>query len=199
MNKYVLLLALILLPSLAFAEGKAALGVQGGATFSDFHVKNGSFASQYGSKDGWLLGVYGEIGVWTLTFRPEINYVTKGYTVANMAEVNNRYVEIPLLLKFNPFGRFFLSPFIVVGPQWSYHLNSDVTLANATIAYNNSVVKSDISGVAGLGLEFNVSERIGANVQGRYGFGLRDVDESTTEVRTRAFYAIVGLSVRDAF
>jgi hypothetical protein len=199
MKNLFLLALLISFSPAAFAEGKAAIGVQGGLTFPDFHVKNSTFASQYGNKDGWLVGLYGEIGLWTITFRPELNYVTKGYTVANTAEVNNRYLEIPLLLKFNPFGDFFLSPFIVVGPQWSYHMSTDTTLANTTVTYTNTADKSDLSGVAGLGLEFNISEGIGANFQGRYSFGLRDVDDTATEVRTRAFYAIVGLSMRNAF
>ncbi|MGZ3741608.1 MAG: hypothetical protein ACXVB9_19690, partial [Bdellovibrionota bacterium] len=49
-----------LAPGGAFAEGKVALGVQGGLTFPDYHFTNTSPAAQYGNKNGWLGGVFGE-------------------------------------------------------------------------------------------------------------------------------------------
>lgn len=192
-------LALGLAPANGHADGKVALGAQGGLTFPDFNVKNSTIGGLYDNKNGWLAGLYLEFGVWALTLRPELNYVTKGYTLANTAEVRNRYLEVPVLLKINPLSAAPISPFIVLGPQWSRHVSSDVTLLGTTTSFSNTVDDWDLAGVAGLGLEFNISENIGFNFQGRYSYGFRDVDTSTTEIRTRGFYALAGLSIQDAF
>jgi len=71
----------------------------------------------------------------------------------------------------NPFGEFVVSPFIVLGPSWSTRLSSDVKLLGTTTTFNNSNDDWDIAGVAGAGVEFNVAENLGLNVQGRYNFG----------------------------
>ncbi len=179
----------------AAAEGKIALGAQGGLTFPNFKVKNNSPANQYSNKNGWLAGVYAEIGLWSITLRPELNYVTKSFTIANVAEVKNHYVEIPLLVKINPLADMVVSPFILFGPQWSKQTSADVTVLGSTTSYTNTADQWDLAGVAGLGLEFNVSEHVGINLQGRYAYGFRNIDSSTTEVKTRCFYALGGLAI----
>ncbi len=145
----------------AWAEGKIAIGPQGGLTFPDYHVKNTSPAAQYGNKDGWLAGLFVEFGVWTITLRPEINYVVKSYTVGNSVEVKNHFV---------------VSPFLVLGPQWTYNRKSEVTVSGTTTSFRNTADDWDLAGVAGLGIEFNISEKIGLNLQGRYSYGFRHRD-----------------------
>ncbi len=183
----------------AWAEGKIAIGPQGGLTFPDYHVKNTSPAAQYGNKDGWLAGLFVEFGVWTITLRPEINYVVKSYTVGNSVEVKNHSFEVPVLLKINPLSDFVVSPFLVLGPQWTYNRKSEVTVSGTTTSFRNTADDWDLAGVAGLGIEFNISEKIGLNLQGRYSYGFRDIDTSATEIRVRSFYALAGLSFQDAF
>lgn len=190
--------ALALFPLMSRADegvgGRFAFGPQGGLTFPGFHVKNSTISGLYGNKNGWAGGLFLEFGLWTITLRPELNYVTKGYTVGNSVEVRNRYVEVPVLVKINPFSDFVVSPFIVVGPQWSKQVSADVTVSGATTSYNNTATNWDVSAVAGLGLEFNVSDSVGISVQGRYSYGFRDVDSSTTEVHERGFYALGGVA-----
>jgi hypothetical protein len=182
-----------------YGEGKVAVGVQGGLTFPEFNFKNTSPSSQYGNSDGWLGGVFGEFGIWTITLRPELNYVVKPYTVANIAKVRNHSIEIPVLVKINPLSGFIVSPFLLVGPQWSKQIRSDVTVLGSTRSFNDTADRWDIAGLVGVGLEFNVSEDIALNFQGRYALGFRDIDSSSAEVKTRAFYALAGLSVQNAF
>ncbi|HEY8278284.1 MAG TPA: outer membrane beta-barrel protein [Bdellovibrionota bacterium] len=203
MNKIRIFLAAILLAGIgtssAWAEGKIAIGVQGGITLPDFYVKNATFPGTYGNRDGWLAGMFLEFGVWSITLRPELNYVIKGYSVANTADVTNRYLEVPVLLKINPLSDSVISPFLLLGPQWSKHLGSKVETRAGAAAYTNTVTDWDLSGIAGLGIELNISEHVGLNIQGRYSYGFRDVDSSATEIRTRGFYALAGLSIQDAF
>ena len=144
--------------------------------------------------NGYLAGVFFELGIWALTLRPEANFVEKGYRFNGVAEVKHRYLEIPVLLKFNPFNDAVVSPFIVVGPSWSKHLNEKVTLLGTTTTYNDHADRWDAAGVAGAGIEFNLSEKVGLSVQGRYNFGMRDLDDTATEIRSRGLYAIGGLA-----
>lgn len=174
-------------------DGKFAFGPQGGLVFSDYSVENAPFGRTYDDENGFIAGLFFEFGLWTVTLRPEINYVEKKFTVANTAEVTNKYVEIPLLLKVNPFSDFVVSPFIVLGPSWSNHLESDVKLLGVTTTYDNTADDWDIAGVGGLGVEFNVAENLNLSVQGRYNFGFRDIDKSSAEVKSRGIYALGGL------
>ncbi|MGZ3650862.1 MAG: porin family protein [Bdellovibrionota bacterium] len=192
-------LALVLSPLAARSEGKIAIGPQGGLTFPNFQVKNSTISGLYGNKSGWLGGVFVEFGLWSITLRPELNYVTKGYTVANVAEVKNHYLEVPVLLKINPLAGMVVSPFLVVGPQWSRQVSESVTPVAGTTTYSNTVTDWDLSGVAGLGVDINFSEHIALQLQGRYSYGFRDVDTSTTEVKTRDFYTIAGLAIQSPF
>lgn len=179
----------------ANAEGKFSLGVQGGLTFPDYRFKNTSPAAQYNNKDGWLVGAFAEMGVWSVTLRPEINYVTKPYSVGSDVEVKNHYIEVPLLLKFNPFGDFVVSPFFLLGPQWSKQIDSEVSTSAGSTTFQNTVDGWDIAAVAGAGVEFNVTDKVGINVQGRYAYGFRDIDGSAIEAKPRAFYLLGGLSI----
>lgn len=175
-------------------DGKFAFGPQGGLVYPNYSASNLPAGSQLDDNSGYLAGVFFEFGLWTVTLRPELNYVVKGYTLSSTAEVEHKYLEIPVLLKVNPFGDFVVSPFLVLGPSWSYHLESDVKLLGSTTTYDNRTDNWDIAGVAGAGVEFNVSENIGMNVQGRYNFGFRDIDDTSAEVRSRGLYALAGLS-----
>ncbi|MGZ3741492.1 MAG: outer membrane beta-barrel protein, partial [Bdellovibrionota bacterium] len=136
----------------------------------------------------------GEFGLWSITLRPELNYVTKSYTVANVADVKNHFIEVPVFLKFNPLGSFPVSPFILVGPQWSKQTSADVTTVAGATSYTNTATGWDIAAVAGLGVELNVMGSVGLEVQGRYAYGFRNIDSTSAEVKTRAFYALAGLS-----
>lgn len=184
----------------ASTDGKIAVGLQGGITVPEFKVKNSSISNTYERKDGWAGGIFFEFGIWTLTLRPEVNYVRKGYTIANVADVQNEYLELAALLKFSPFGDGVVSPFILVGPQWSKQMKTEVTRrAGSALLYVNTADEWDLAAVGALGVDFNLSEYIALGLQGRYIFGFRDIDKSTTEVKQRAFYALANLTFQNAF
>lgn len=194
-------LALALSPIAAHAEGKIAIGPQGGFTFPNFHVKDQTIGSTYSNRNGWLAGLFLEFGVWAVTLRPEVNLVTKGYTVANVANVTNRYLEIPVLLKLNPFGEFAVSPFLVVGPQWSKRISDKVEpIGGGAATFSNTATDWDLQGLAGLGIDINFSSHLALELQGRYGYGFRNVNTSpATDITMLGFYALAGLSIQDAF
>jgi len=181
-------------------DGKVAVGLQGGITIPDFKVSNSSISNTWERKDGWIGGIFFEFGIWTITVRPEVNYVRKGYTIARVTEVKNDYVQLAALLKFNPFGAGVFSPYILLGPQWSKQVKTEVTpAAGSTVVFNNTADNWDIAAVGGLGFEFNVSEYIALGLQGRYVFGFRDIDTSTTEVKQRDFEALANITFQNAF
>ena len=190
---------LVLSAPLARAEegtsGKISFGPQGGYVWPNFEVNRPNVTTK--NHNGYLAGVFLEFGIWALTLRPELNYVEKGYEVSNTAEITHRFLEVPVLLKFNPLNDAVVSPFIVLGPSWSNHLGSKVKLLGTTTRYDDNLNRWDVAGVAGAGIEFNLSHNFGMNLQGRYNFGFRDIDSSANEIRSRGLYAIVGLSIQD--
>lgn len=177
-------------------DGKIAFGPQGGIVFSNFNTNgNAPFGNNFDKDTGWMAGAFLEFGIWSVTLRPEANFVQTGYNVVG-AEVKNRYLEIPLLLKVNPFADSVVSPFLVVGPSWSKHLSTDVSALGGTAGVNYEG-RNFWSGVAGLGIEFNVAQNVGLNIQGRYNFGLGDADRTGAEIRSRSVYALAGISIQN--
>jgi opacity protein-like surface antigen len=189
------LCTIFITPSLARADdaAKFEIGAQGGPAFTNFQVSS-PLTSQVSNPNGWVGGLYLELGFPFLTLRPEANYVTKGFQLNNVAKVENHYFEVPVLLKFNPFGNFLVSPFLLVGVAWSWYLNSDVTLLGGTTGYTNSADRPDFTGVAAAGAEVNLTEHFILSAQLRYNLGLRTID-NTNNVKTRAWYALAGLGV----
>ena len=189
-------MVLALSPLAARADNsKFAVGPQGGLTFPNFHAASNSptFGSAYSNKTGWLGGVFFEFGVWSVVLRPEANYVQKSFSVADV-KVNNHYVEIPLLVKFNPFGDFAISPFIVLGPQWSKQVGDSVTSGSTTVFNNTTSSSWDVSAVGGVGFDVNFSDHLAFELQGRYSYGFHDVSNNSANVKMRDFYTIAGLS-----
>jgi outer membrane protein W len=179
------------------ADGKIGFGLQGGAVFTDFSRSNTPVGVNYENRTGYMGGAFVEFGLWTITLRPEANYVVTKYNVGTLAEIKNKYLEIPLLLKINPFADSVVSPFIVLGPSWSKHLGTDVSVLGTTATFNNTNDDDFWSGVAGVGVEFNVAENIGLSFQGRYNFGLSDTDTSTQEVKARSIYGMAGITIQN--
>ena len=172
--------------------GKFTIGPQGGYVWPNWSTKNSTVNRE--NDNGYLAGIFLEAGVWALTLRPEVNYVEKGYKVSNVAEVKHRFLEIPVLLKFNPFAAGVVSPFILVGPSWSKHLSAKTTVLGSTTTFNDNIDRWDVAGVAGAGIEFNLSEHLGLQLQARYNFGFRDIDSSSSEIKSRGLYGMGGLA-----
>lgn len=184
---------------LAHAEdggsGKIAFGPQGGWVWPNFKVDRPNVKKE--NLDGYMAGVFLEFGIWALTLRPEVNYVEKGYTLSNVAEVTHKYIEVPALLKFNPWNDAAVSPFLLVGPSWSKHIGQKVKVLGTTTNYSDNAGDWDLAGVGGLGIDFNIGHNLGLSAQARYNFGVRDLDSSSSNVRSRGLYGIVGLSIQD--
>lgn len=181
-------------------SGKVAVGVQGGPTFAEFHERNTGAGVTFDGKTGWMGGLFFEFGIWTITLRPEVNYVRKEYSVGNFADIETERLELNALLKFNPLGPGVVSPFLLIGPQWSNHLDTKVTnRAGATVASVATGNKWDLAGVGAVGIDFNFSESFALGAQGRYVFGFRDLDDSTVELKTRDVQALLSLTFQDAF
>jgi outer membrane protein W len=165
-------------------DSKFAIGPQGGLTFPNYHVVSDSST---------LGGIFMEFGVWSVVLRPEANYVQKGFTVGSV-KVDNHYVEIPLLVKFNPFGDFAISPFIVLGPQWSKQVGESTSNNGTTVFTNNTHSSWDVSAVGGVGFDVNFSDHIAFELQARYSYGFHNIGDSTTNIKARDFYTIAGIS-----
>ncbi len=181
-------------------SGKFALGLQGGLTFADFDQKNTGVGTGFSSKTGWMGGLFLEFGLWTITLRPEVNYVRKKYDIGSSAEMETNRLELNALLKLSPFGPMIISPFILIGPQWSNHLDTKVNNRSGfTVAGVSTAEEWDLAGVAGLGLDINVAESIALGAQGRYILGFRDLHDGGANLKTRDVQALATITFQDAF
>ena len=182
-------------------EGKIAFGAQGGVVFTNFKTNGAPSGQTFDNVNGFLGGAFLEFGAFAITLRPEINYVRTGSDISvggvKVAGYKNNYLEIPLLVKINPFGKSVVSPFIVVGPSWSKHLSTSSEVLGANLPNINYEGRNFWSGVAGVGVEFNIADNIAMNVQGRYNFGLSNQSNNDTEVKSRSIYGIAGISIQN--
>ncbi|RZA08857.1 MAG: PorT family protein [Proteobacteria bacterium] len=184
------------------SDGKIAFGGQGGVVFSNFKNDGTPNNQTFENVNGFVGGAFMEFGTFGITLRPEINYVRTGadYSVSGtkVAGYRNNYLEIPLLVKINPFAKSAVSPFILVGPSWSKHLS---TTTDSVIGAGPSINYQDQnfwSGVAGVGVEFNLGENVAMNVQARYNFGLSNQSSSdNVDVKSRSIYGIAGISFQN--
>lgn len=204
--KSLLFVSAVAMGAPAFAEeanptsGKFAFGLQGGPTFAKYYERNTGAGTAFDSKTGWMGGIFFEFGIWTMTLRPEANYVKKEYGVGALADVSVERLELNALLKFNPLGPGAISPFLLIGPQWSKHMKTNVSSrSGTTVATVRAGDEWDLAGVGAAGIDFNLSESFAIGAQGRYVFGFRDLDNSTAELKTRDVQALLSLTFQDAF
>jgi len=179
--------------------GAFGIGVHGGVNLNDLNVdKNVSstISATESSGTGPVVGLHFEFGTSQFMIRPEINYSVHKYTLANVADVSHKYIEIPVLFKFallpSP-----IQPFLEIGPQFGFHLSDDTTALGTTTTYNDSAHTMNVAGVGGAGLRLDLVQNLAIEAEGRYVFGITDLSSNNDfTVKTRGFQVLGGLTVR---
>jgi hypothetical protein len=162
-------------------NAQISVGVKVGANLADTRV-NGliqNLAPEQTSYTGFTAGIVAEVPVLgSLSFRPELNYIQKGFTVAQTFDVNLigvemplgvkartrlNYIELPLLLKYN-LGTDLAKAYFIGGPSIAYAANAelrpvaslliDINLPHINIDLGNDIYQRfELSGVLGAGGE----------------------------------------------
>jgi Outer membrane protein beta-barrel domain len=183
-------------------HAQISVGVKIGANFADTRVDGllENLAPEQTSFTGFTAGVMAEIPMINgLSFRPELNYIQKGFTVSQSFDVDLigidmevgakartriNYVELPLLLKYS-IGSDMARVYAIAGPSIAYAANAelnpvatfivDFNLPSIPINLDNNIYNRwEISGVLGAGGEVKAgSGKVFADA--RYNIGLTNM------------------------
>jgi Outer membrane protein beta-barrel domain len=156
-------LFILALFSIVTLEAQVSVGVKVGANFADTRV-NGlieNLTPEQTTFTGFTAGVVAELPVLgNLTFRPELNFIQKGFTTAQSFDVELlgidmpigakartriNYIELPLLLKYN-IGNETAKAYVIAGPNISYAANAELRpVATLLVDFNLPSVNIDMS------------------------------------------------------
>jgi hypothetical protein len=201
MKKQILLLASVIISTLAMAQDKPHFGVRGG--FSSASMKgdavnslqnlldftNGAISTT--SHSGFYGGGYVNIPISKeLSVEPAMYYTQKGYTMTGKlnikgadflgingkAQLNSQYIDVPVVLKGTMGGLQ-----VFAGPQISYLTKADLHTTAGALGFNvvNSTSDAtaqfnrwDMGLTGGIGYQFSN----GLNITAAYDHGLSKVD-----------------------
>ncbi len=188
--------------SLLFAislDAQYSIGAKIGVNFADTRVDGllGDLAPEQTTYSGFTAGIVAEIPlVNALSFRPEINYIQKGFTVGKAFDVSLlgidmpigakaktriNYIEMPLLLKYS-YGTDDAKVYAIAGPNISYASSAELRpIATLIIDFNLPRVninlgddiynRMEVSGTMGLGGEIKAGNgKIFADARYTLGF-----------------------------
>lgn len=182
--------------------GQFSLGIKVGANIADTRV-NGqidNIVPEQTNYPGFTAGIVAEIPMNSnLSFRPEINFIQKGFTISQSFDVSLlgvdmpigakaktrvNYLEVPLLLKY-AVGTEVAKVYAIAGPSVSYATSAelrpvatlilDFNLPRVPINLNDDIYqRMEVSGVLGIGGEIATrSGKIFADA--RYNLGLTNM------------------------
>ncbi|HKK27162.1 MAG TPA: porin family protein [Gemmatimonadota bacterium] len=205
--------AVVLALGLAFTARPAqaqsiGIGVQGGASFSDFNVSDPSV--DLSSRTGYRIAGVVRIGLGgVLGLESGVGLVQKGSVepasssgLTSDLNYNVDYIDIPLLLTLSiPTGPAPIHPRLFAGPQANFQSSCSISFSSASTDCTDSnglATKSTTWGlVFGGGLDFPVGGPLALTVDGRYELGLTDINDTTdpnaTSVKNRSFVISGGL------
>lgn len=187
------------------ADAQISVGGKIGVNFADTRV-NGlleNYTPDQTTYTGFTAGVMAEIPMTSaLSFRPELNYIQKGFTVSQAfdvellgidmpigAKANTRlnYMEMPLLLKYS-IGSDQTKVYAIAGPNIAYATSAelrpvatfiiDFNLPRIPINLDNDIYNRwEVSGVVGVGGEVKAGPGK-IFMDGRYNLGFTSMLEN---------------------
>jgi hypothetical protein len=190
MKRSCLAIAVAALCSLPVAARAQGLGILGGLSYGSVPNSNTSGAGSLDANSGFAVGVGAETG-GMFGFGINALYAQRGYKSTIIGDSRKlSYVDVPLYFRFsipNPVA----TPFALAGPQVALELNCDSNGGNCP----SGRTKTTVDGVAAIGVKFPMLA--GLSVQGRYIYGLQDLNYGTVSnqnnYRQRSFMLLLGL------
>ena len=194
-NCIILLLALTLSLSSAFAQENVSIGPIAGVSLANFHGD----IDNTNTKPGLTIGAfYNYSSKKGYGFSGQVLYTQLGAQVFNKTnEINLNYVQVPLLFTFF-FGEFGdrLRPKIFLGPSLNFLVSAKDKDGNNINGTSNSRVFNvfDLGLTGGLGLNYELTQKVWLNFDVRYGLGLLDVTKAPGSIQNRNLGINLGLS-----
>lgn len=179
-----------------------SIGGKAGINFADTRVEGllNNLVPTQQTYTGFTAGIVAEVPVsGRLTFRPELNYIQKGFIISEAVNVNVlgidvpvgakaktrvNYVEAPLMLKYN-FGTASSGFYVMGGPTVAYAANAhlrpvasviiDINLPRTNINLSDNIYQRwEVSGTMGAGAQTTAGNgTLFADV--RYNLGLTNM------------------------
>ncbi len=219
------LLFLLLVPFLSYqASAQVAVGLRGtfaGSVLTTFELIQ-NITPDFKLLPSGSGGVFVEIPAnqW-FSVQPEVNYSQKGFRIKEGIDiagqflgvnipVNGRfdvrmhYLEVPVLAKFHMGDKEAAHYYLAIGPSVGFLLDADLRmkllgLFPTTINLNDGMFKSaEFSGVAAVGFELPVAQRLKAFTEVRYTHGFSrslDTPVVSLDVRSRTIAGSLGLKL----
>jgi Outer membrane protein beta-barrel domain len=148
-------------------------GVQGGINFATL---SGDGSNILGSRTGFQAGVDLDIqySPW-FSVMPELRYSQRGFSFANSNTTGSlNYIELPILAKFNMAPGSDLSPFVFIGPNFSFKTGGDaITIGGGS--FNTFDFGLDF----GAGLQYQINFQTRAFIDFEYYDGLTDISSGS--------------------
>ena len=226
MKRYHLLILVAILTSPFLAQAQVILGAHGGIHSNKVQIKgiSESWIPENSYWTGANAGLHLEVPITErLNFRPELNYVEKGFRVKEGFEFDLfnipvpigaeaitrvQYIEVPLQLKYT-FADGPVKPYIFGGPHISYAIDGQIDLrANLILDFNiasfnidmtnNLYNQLEVGGLVGAGLNFEAG-RSNIFLQGSFQHGFTDMlNDPIVDIRLRnsGFNLTAGVQIR---
>jgi opacity protein-like surface antigen len=174
-------------PAVADAQG---LGVIGGLSYGTAPNANGVLPGELKGNSGFAIGLAAETG-GVVGFGINGMYAQRGFSSSSPGfSQKYSYIDVPIYLKVS-LPNSMITPFGFVGPQGSFEMNCDGGGGSCPSGRS----KTTFSGVIGAGLKFGMLG--GLSVQGRYVYGLTNLNLSTVSnsgnYQPRSFMILAGI------
>jgi hypothetical protein len=172
-------------------SGAQDFGIKGGTSYGSVPSNSGVLPGNLSPHDGFAIGLAASTGGF-LGFGIEGLYAQRGFksTTPGFSQQLS-YIDVPVYFKVTlPTG--VIRPYAIVGPQVSFELTCDGGGGGDCPPGRDKV---SYAGVIGAGLRFGVWS--GVSVEGRYAYGLSNLDyntlNNTSNYRPRSFMLLAGI------
>jgi hypothetical protein len=187
------------------------IGFKAGATFSNWSVENDPEEANYGRLTSFGAGGFLRFGLGPLILQPEVQMLTKGSKVNDIAgteddiEYKFDYLEIPVQVRLGVGGGAFTA-YLLAGPTFSFELDcmieADQEDSDVEFDCDDEEVEFferksfDLGATGAIGLDL----RMGPGnlfVEGRYTHGFTNISEEAMdiEIKNRSFALYAGYSI----
>jgi hypothetical protein len=167
MKRIIVTLALVGATLFSFAQ--VSIGIKGGPNFANIDTES-TAGENYDNRTGWHLGAFAQFRGEKIGFQPEILFSQQGSTITYSGQPdiksNFSYVNIPLVVKLYTVAGINLQ----AGPQFGFLTSADV---------DDEDIKDELKGTdfsLALGVGWDLP--FGLTIDGRYNWGLSDINDS---------------------
>jgi hypothetical protein len=188
------LAAVALLAAVPLEPAQAQVGIKGGVSHGNIS-NSGALPGDLGSRTGFTVGLsVASAPTSVVGLGLEGMYTQRGANSAgNASSFELDYVDVPLYLRLAVPSPG-LQPFVYAGPQVSFEVRCRTGVAECEDDSDRPSIT--YAGVIGAGLR--LGEASGLSVEGRYVYGLRDLDLGTVtdeqSYKHRSFQFLLGFN-----